>query len=197
MRKTQTILRHLVITSGILFTQSIMANDLTCKAITNKDLFIPKNVVDYTSKTIEVSQKFGLPEGSIYVKATKANTLSTGKFRVSRRHHITFTISGNQPVYIKAIHGGMLGKGKKDKIFTGQNSSSYALISTLQAGYTQGENRNPGYYVQNRTKRKIRGEDFVWLSSEPETYISFGSNAGGKFNARIGLELCISSSNPS
>jgi len=91
-------------------------------------------------------------------------------------------------VYIKAIHGGALGAGLKDKIFI-TDGATYTLTSTLANGLTSGTNVNPGYYVQNPTADKIFSDDFVWLSDTPQNYIDFGTTAT-TLNSAIRLELC-------
>ena len=78
---------------------------------------------------VDVSDKWGLPPGSVIVSVDGASTDSASNFVVGKEHPVVFSFSGTVPVQVKASHSIRLNAMIKDGI-SSLDGVPYQLINT-------------------------------------------------------------------
>tara|TARA_B100001750_G_scaffold133631_1_gene106278 strand:+ start:14054 stop:17134 length:3081 start_codon:yes stop_codon:yes gene_type:complete len=122
---------------------------------------------------VDLSSKWGLPEGSILVTVEGASSKSTLQlFEVNKDLPATFRFSGSVPVMLVAEHSARVDANHRDGIVALDNTP-YIQTTSLPAGIIAGQN-GTDYYVENTTSSAIYGPHrFAWESQSPVTDIQF------------------------
>ena len=145
------------------------------KEIRSEDLGVQNGVDNGTLivSNIDVSYKWGLPEGSILVSMTGGSTFNSGLFMVQNDKRINFSITGSVPVIITAKHSELVGGNSSDGI-TALDGVVYNFTNIILAdGLTSGTNGN-NYFVQNSSNSLVdEHERFTWESTEVANQIEF------------------------
>ncbi len=193
LQRTETkYKRHLLLSMIVLFSFSpIRANDtvkddgtvidttgcvqMGVVEILASDFGFPNGVLDgsLSATNIDLSAKWGLPEGSVLASVTGASTKNFGGlFEVNNGVPITFTFSGSVPVMSVVEHSSAVDALHKDGIIALDNVQ-YDLQTALPAGIVSGNVGND-YFVENTTTSTVQGPSrYVWKSQDVATQVQF------------------------
>ncbi|MFS4457215.1 hypothetical protein ACKWB9_13950, partial [Maribacter sp. 2304DJ31-5] len=139
--------------------------------IAPSDFNFPSRSINLSSTTNDISSKFGLPDGSVLVNVSGANTRN-GEFVVQKNHPVRFEFSGKVPVIVKATHSIRLSAMNKDGI-TALDGVNYNFLSQLDSGVIQEINNND-FFVTNTTPSAIfNSENYEWQSLSTVSGIKF------------------------
>ncbi len=147
---------------GILDT---VEDTTTFRALTAADLGVPNSSVAFDTGPVDVSAAYGLPTGSIIVRAENVHTSATGLLLTGpgAAPGVEFTITGSVPVGLRLEHGGTVTiDGRRDGL-TSLDGSAYTLTSTLDTGYVAA-NTITTYAVVRDGGPISNSERFVWES---------------------------------
>ena len=120
------------------------------KEIRSQDLGVQNGIDNGTLavNNVDVSYKWGLPEGSILISMTGGSTFNSGLFMVQNGKKINFSITGSVPVKITAKHSELVAGNSTDGIIA-LDGVVYEFTNTILAdGLTSGMNGN-NYFVHN------------------------------------------------
>ena len=145
------------------------------KEIRSQDLGVQNGIDNGTLavNNVDVSYKWGLPEGSILISMTGGSTFNSGLFMVQNGKKINFSITGSVPVKITAKHSELVAGNSTDGIIA-LDGVVYEFTNTILAdGLTSGMNGN-NYFVHNNTNVLVdEHERFTWESQEVASQIEF------------------------
>ncbi|MEP3370934.1 MAG: gliding motility-associated C-terminal domain-containing protein [Maribacter dokdonensis] len=145
------------------------------KEIRSQDLGVQNGIDNGTLavNNVDVSYKWGLPEGSILISMTGGSTFNSGLFMVQNGKKINFSITGSVPVKITAKHSELVAGNSIDGIIA-LDGVVYEFTNTILAdGLTSGMNGN-NYFVHNNTNVLVdEHERFTWESQEVASQIEF------------------------
>ncbi|MEP0085550.1 gliding motility-associated C-terminal domain-containing protein [Maribacter dokdonensis] len=145
------------------------------KEIRSQDLGVQNGIDNGTLavNNVDVSYKWGLPEGSILISMTGGSTFNSGLFMVQNGKKINFSITGSVPVKITAKHSELVAGNSTDGIIA-LDGVIYEFTNTILAdGLTSGMNGN-NYFVHNNTNVLVdEHERFTWESQEVASQIEF------------------------
>ncbi len=158
------------------------------------DFGFPNGVMDgsLSATNVDLSSKWGLPEGSILVSVTGASTKSFGGlFEVNNGVPVTFSFSGTVPVMSVVEHSPAVDALNKDGIIALDNVQ-YTLQTALPAGIVSG-NVDNNYFVENTTASTIMGSTrYVWESQDVVTQVQFYTTSERLINGiRLRLQPVI------
>ena len=143
--------------------------------ITPVDFGFPSGVLDGSlmATELDISSKWGLPEGSILISVHSASTLADGRFAVNSVHRTVFELSGSVPVLINGGHSEFVSGLEKDGIVA-LDGTQYLLENiNLPSGIVAGNDGND-YFVENTTTSNITNVgEYRWRSQSTSTKIQF------------------------
>ncbi|WP_236973391.1 Ig-like domain-containing protein [Maribacter sp. 6B07] len=145
------------------------------KEIRSQDLGVQNGIDNGTLavNNVDVSYKWGLPEGSVLISMTGGSTFNSGLFMVQNGKKINFSITGSVPVKITAKHSELVAGNSTDGIIA-LDGVVYEFTNTILAdGLTSGMNGN-NYFVHNNSNVLVdEHERFTWESQEVASQIEF------------------------
>lgn len=130
-----------------------------------------------TVTDIDVSSLFKRPAGSILVSASGIDVNSNDVFFLNSGETPEFTISGDVPVYIKAVHGGIISGANRFDGIKSLDGTTYNLKTPLN-NYIEGDS-HPDYSVTRSGGNNDGNGDFIWESDSEATGIQFNTSSNG------------------
>lgn len=141
------------------------------------------------SQTVDISSDFGLAAGSIV--ATLDNNLWTGGgsniAATSTTSPTTFSVSGTQPVCIRAMHGGAIPLDGGQDCFTSNDGVTYTFTGNItgDGSFTEGANGCVTSVTEN-SQGAIN-----WTSDGPATSVTLSTtNTNAKNSIRFFVAIC-------
>ncbi|MGB7393868.1 MAG: gliding motility-associated C-terminal domain-containing protein [Pricia sp.] len=127
-----------------------------------------------SAENVDLSSKWGLPEGSIIVSVSGASSKSSLQlFEVNKDLPATFTFSGSVPVMLVAEHSPRVDAGQRDGIRS-MDGVEYLQTAPLPSGIIADNEGTDNYFVENTTSSAINGPDrFVWESQDFVSELEF------------------------
>ncbi|SEB36052.1 Por secretion system C-terminal sorting domain-containing protein [Tenacibaculum sp. MAR_2009_124] len=144
-----------------------------CNNATTNSVTVNGTVLELGSNTSgvnftkDISQNYGLPDGSVIVSGQNTHTNNNGQLVVSQNENSTFTITGNQPTRAILRHFRRLGANVDDSVISNDN---YTLTSQIDNEIISGTDGNR-YFVRNTTSNDISNSNgaFIWESNSTIT----------------------------
>jgi len=132
--------------------------------------------------TIDVSDKWNLPIGSVIISTSVVKQNVPGNFfSVNLANTIAFTFTGSVPVRILAEHSPLIQCHKRDGIVA-VDGTPYTFETVLPTGVSQ-QNEGDRYYVENNTSNVlILPAPGAWRSTSVVEEISFYSTSTSSEN---------------
>ncbi len=168
-------------------------SELDLKELTSSDLGVPKGVTNgsLNVSNVDVSYKWGLPEGSILITMTGGSTFGSGLFLVKDGLSTSFTISGTVPVLIVAKHSQLVSGQNRDGIIA-LDEVEYEFTNTILPAGLQSVKAGNNYYVVNGTNSTIDLHDrFTWESQAFANRIKFYTTSNLNSAIILGLKPVI------
>jgi len=122
----------------------------------------------------DISEEFDLPNGSVIVNVANGNSAGgTLSFRVHPDYPTTFTFSGTIPVHVKTAHGTALEDNGDVDGFITQDSQTFTVESSTEAGYQFVQNGS-NYYCEVIDEDATDGTQAMnWTSNGPCSGVQF------------------------
>ncbi|MFS4469425.1 Ig-like domain-containing protein [Maribacter sp. 2210JD10-5] len=154
---------------GIL--DSVECESVPFEDIRPSDFGFSSNASGLSSVNTDLSSKFGLPEGSVLVSVTGANTRS-GSFVIGKDRSTQFEFSGSIPVMVNPRHSVRISAMNKDGIIA-LDGTSYRFLTELNNGIISNSIDNK-FFIENTTSATISNSNsYVWESVSTVSDIEF------------------------
>ena len=146
------------------------------RAILPSDFGFPGGVNDgsLSAQDVDLSDKWGLPPGSVLVSVEGASTYDISirdGFFVRDDIETTFSFSGSVEVIPLVRHSPKVQAMKRDGI-RALDGTLYDLVSPLPSGIFSGNNADD-YFVENITSEDIEQTGFNWQARTPATRVQY------------------------